>query len=374
MKKVGILALATPGHGGTFQYTLSMINALKLLDSVQCEIFTTKNNREYDAFLLPVNRLPGSLRIFLSLITFRAAARKKDALFSQMDMVISPIYSTYLLATHRPFIFTLHDLQEKHYPQNFSLMQRLWRHVTNQFLITKAAAVICESNYVKQDIVKFFSPKEDKIFVVPAPPAISQQVSEYSMEQLAEIRKKYSLPMEYLFYPAQFWPHKNHHRLIQAFSRIQQKFPGCSLVLTGKKRDEYRKIFDLIHELGIEDKVIHIEHVEQADLAVLYQLATVVVIPTLFESISIPAYEAFTFGAPVCISNVVALPEQVGDAGLLFAPTSVEDMISCIEKVLRSQSLRDELISKGKTRIAGLTHKNYAERLQEIFDSVLVMH
>lgn len=372
MKKVGILALATPRHGGTFQYTLSMINALKQLDNVQCEIFTANGNHEYDALQLPVNRLPSPFGILFDFIKSCAAPGKYGALFHQVDIVIAPIYSTYLLAAYQPFIFTLHDLQEKYYPQNFSLMQRLWRHITNRLLIKKAAAIICESNYVKRDIVEFFAAREDKIFVVPAPPAISQQESEYSLAQLAEIRKKYSLPMEYLFYPAQFWPHKNHHRLVQAFSQLQRKFPDCCLVLTGKKREEYSKVFRLIRELGIESKVVHIEHVEQADLAAIYQLASVVVIPTLFESISIPAYEAFTFGTPVCISNVVALPEQVGDAGLLFTPTSVEDMAGCVEKVLRSQALREQLVSKGRARIAGLTQMNYANRLKEVFDSVTV--
>jgi glycosyltransferase involved in cell wall biosynthesis len=373
MKKIGILALATPKHGGTFQYTLSMIKALKQLDNVQCEIFTTAANHEYDALELPIHRLPNPIGTISSFIATHIGICKKNQLFKQVDIVVSPIYSTYLLASFCPFVFTLHDLQEKYYPQNFSLVQRVWRHVTNQLLIKKAAAVICESSYVKQDIVRFFSPPAEKIFIVPAPPAISQSESEYSEEHLAEIRTKYSLPMEYLFYPAQFWPHKNHYRLVQAFSQIQQKFPDCSLVLTGKKRDEYQKVFNLINELAIEEKVVHIEYIEQEDLAAIYKLAIVAVIPTLFESISIPAYEAFSFGTPICISNVVALPEQIGDAGLLFTPTSVEDIQNCIEKALSNPSLRTELIAKGKARIAGLTHENYADKLQAIFNSIIVI-
>lgn len=369
MKKIGILALATPKHGGTYQYTLSMISALKQLDNVQCEIFTTRGNHEYDELGLPVNRLPEPARVIVGMVKNILLPSVKDSVFGRMDMMISPIYSTYLLASAVPFVFTLHDLQEKHYPRNFSPAQRIWRHLTNSLLIRKAAAVICESGYVKQDMVRFFGAAEGKIFVVPAPPAISRQDSNYSPEQLVDIRRRYLLPEKYLFYPAQFWPHKNHLRLVQAFARLRN-FPEYRLVLTGKKREDYDKVFRLIRELGIEDRIVHIEHVAQADLAAIYQLATAVVIPTLFESISIPAYEAFAFGAPVCISNVVALPEQVGDAGLLFTPTSVEDIAECVGRVLGSEALREQLIAKGRYRVAGLTHKNYADRLRRVIDFV----
>lgn len=364
MKKIGILALATTKHGGTFQYTLSMIGALKLLGNTHCEIFTTEENHEYDDLQLPVNRLPKRSKVISGTIFNMLLPGKPGPLFNGVDIVVSPIYSTYLLATQRPFVFTLHDLQEKYYPQNFSLMQRIWRQLTNKVLINRAGAVICESNYVKKDIVRFFGAQENKIFVMPAPPAISSAENCYSTSRLNEIRREYSLPEKYLFYPAQFWPHKNHCRLIRAFAQVQEKYPECHLVLTGKKRDEFGRVFRLIRELGIAAKVVHVEHVAQADLGAIYQLATAVVIPTLFESISIPAYEAFIFGSPVCISNVVALPEQVGDAALLFTPTSVEEMAASIEKVLASAPLRKNLISKGKSRIAGLTHSNYAASLK----------
>lgn len=59
-------------------------------------------------------------------------------------------------------------------------------------------------------------------------------------------------------------------------------------------------------------------------------------IATLFESISIPVYEAFSVGTAVCASNVVALPEQVGDAGLLFDPQSTDDITEKICALLVS--------------------------------------
>ena len=114
----------------------------------------------------------------------------------------------------------------------------------------------------------------------------------------------------------------------------------------------------------------HLGYIEASELAVVYQCATVVVVPTLFESISIPVFEAFSIGTAVCASNVVALPEQIGDAGLLFDPTSAEDMAAAIGRLLGDPALRGTLIERGFRRMAEVTHASYAERLGAIVDAV----
>jgi glycosyltransferase involved in cell wall biosynthesis len=96
--------------------------------------------------------------------------------------------------------------------------------------------------------------------------------------------------------------------------------------------------------------------------------AAAVVVPTLFESISIPVYEAFRLGVPVCAANVVGLPEQIGDAGVLFDPLSVEDMAKKISAVLGNAELQAELIRRGKDRVGALTAERYAGQLELIVD------
>lgn len=360
MKKIGILALSTPHHGGTFQYTLSTIHALKKLSQFECVIFTHSHISDYDDLGVPIVRI-GAARAVTSLLRSRLGRNSDRDIFRGMDIVIAPIYSTYLMATSKPYAFTLHDLQEKYYPGNFTLLQKCWREFTNRFLIRNAAAVICESQYVKQDIVRYYSPPSEKIHVIPAPPAISGHSAAAS--EIEIIKNKYSLPNKYFFYPAQFWPHKNHERLILAFSSIATELPEAQLVLTGKKRNEYPRIHSLIKQLGLQQRVVHIEYVAQEDMPVIYQLAHAAIIPTLFESISIPAYEAFFMGVPVCISNVVAIPEQVGDAALLFSPTSIGEMASCMKQIWEDQSLRDRLVANGRARLEIVTPASYANHL-----------
>ena len=366
VKHVALLALAQESHGGTLLYTRSMIEALKLLPQgrYRLTLHTTADNACYDDCGLSIVRLPRPARL--------AAARWLLGVdpFESADCVVAPIYSTILLATRKPFVFTLHDLQEKHYPENFARATRTWRHVTNALLTARAARVICESRFVGNDIVAHFGIPEARIEVVPAPPIASIRAGHPGDTAIDTVKTKLGLPEQYVFYPAQFWPHKNHLRLVEAFARIAPDFPECRLVLTGKQRDEYERVFARVRELGLAGRVQHLGYIEASELAVVYQCATVVAVPTLFESISIPVYEAFSIGAAVCISNVVALPEQVGDAALLFDPTSTDDMAAAIGRLLGDPALRRTLVERGFRRMAAVTHASYAERLGAIVDAV----
>jgi glycosyltransferase involved in cell wall biosynthesis len=100
----------------------------------------------------------------------------------------------------------------------------------------------------------------------------------------------------------------------------------------------------------------------------LYKLATALVMPTLFESVSMPIWEAFLLGVPVVSSNVCALPEQVGDAGLLFDPNNIDDMAEKIYTLWTNESLRKELIQKGYERTKDLTLENYAKQWEKIIE------
>jgi glycosyltransferase involved in cell wall biosynthesis len=365
MTRIGILAVARQGHGGTLLYTLSLIEALRRLppDRFACTVFTAADNHEYDRLGVPIVRMPRPEAVF---------ARRLFGVdpFAAVDRMIAPVYSLQLLASHRPFAFTLHDLQEKHLPDNFGLATRLWRHWTNRLLTRRASRIVCESSFVKSDIVRFFGIADDRIAVIPAPPVTVLRDSHLDEAALAAVRDKFQLPRCYLFYPAQFWPHKNHRRLVEAFAIVAKAHPDCSLVLTGKKRDEHDRVFERVRELGLQSRVLHIGYVETAELAALYRLATIAVIPTLFESISIPVYEAFSLGTPVAVSRVVALPEQVGDAGLLFDPHSVADVAEKICSLLTSPSLRRQMSERGLQKIGSVHHGEYAARLGMLVDSM----
>ena len=365
LTRIGILAVAQQRNGGTLPYTLSMIETLRRLpvDAYGLTIYTTVGNRNYDRLGLPVVELASTPNRAID------GLLQRDP-FEAVDKVIAPVYATLLLATRRPFAFTLHDLQEKHFPEHFSLFTRGWRHATNWLLTARAKQIICESSYVKTDIVRYFDVPADRIAVIPAPPVLSLSHAKLDAASGSALRAKFNLPDVYSLYPAQFWPHKNHLRLIEAFAKVANCFPKCGLVLTGQERLEYAKVMQRAHKLNIAERIFHVGHVDQTELAALYHGATIVAVPTLFESISLPIYEAFSLGIAVCASNVVALPEQVGAAGLLFNPLSPDDIAESMIRLLRSPDLRRQLIERGKDRIATLTADAYGQSLSRILDKL----
>ncbi len=365
LTRIGILAVAQQRNGGTLSYTLSMIETLRRLpvDAYGLTIYTTAGNQNYDGLGLPVVELASTPNLAIGCLL------QKDP-FEAVDKVIAPVYATILLATRRPFAFTLHDLQEKHFPEHFSLITRGWRHATNWLLTSRAKQIICESSYVKTDIVRYFDVPAARIAVIPAPPISSLSRAKLDAASASALRAKFNLPDVYIFYPAQFWPHKNHLRLIEAFAKVTNCFPKCGLVLTGQKRVDYAKVMQRAQKLNIAERIFHVGHIDQTDLAALYQGATIVAVPTLFESISLPIYEAFSLGTAVCASNVVALPEQVGAAGLLFNPFSVDDIAESMFRLLKSPDLRRQLIERGQRRIAALTPDAYAQSLSTILDNI----
>lgn len=363
--RLGVVALAGPDNGGTYQYTLSTLQALRHVTGFAVTLYGDPDNPDFRALGFPISPFSESRRDQLkALAAYKLGVRLSDP-FASEDVLLGPIYALTLLHTSKPFAFTLHDLQERYYPQNFSLLQRTWHHQVYDALLGRAGRIVCESQYVQSDIARFFGIDRRRIAVMAAPPQAQYLVAQ-GAGQLAAARARLRLPKKFLFYPAQFWPHKNHLRLIEAFADVAAEMADAYLVLTGKQRDEYAAAMAAVDRLGLRDKVLHLGFLETADLQSVYQLATALVMPSLFESVSIPIYEAFQVGAPVAASNILAIPEQVGDAALLFDPTSVASIREAILTLLRDQQAVQALVARGKARMAAMTPERYGTELEAV--------
>jgi glycosyltransferase involved in cell wall biosynthesis len=365
MTKLGVLVLSRPELGGTYQYTLSMLEGLRHACGFEITLYGDPQNPDLVRTGYAISRFSESrAQQLVALTAHRARLRLRDP-FALEDILLAPIYSLALLHTSKPFVYALHDLQERCYPENFSWWQRAWRHQVHSQLLQRAHRVICESRYVKTDIVRFFGIPEQRAVVMPAPPQ-QQFVAEPNQDQLRAVRARLQLPEKFLFYPAQFWPHKNHLRLIEAFREVASEVPDVGLVLTGKKRDEYETVMRAVGKFGLNDRVRHLGYVEQADLQAIYRLATALVMPSLFESVSIPIYEAFQTGTPVVASDILAIPEQVGDAALLFDPKSVASIKEVILKILGDPETARLIGQRGRERMSVMTSERYGAQLQDL--------
>jgi glycosyltransferase involved in cell wall biosynthesis len=116
----------------------------------------------------------------------------------------------------------------------------------------------------------------------------------------------------------------------------------------------------------LSGRVVHLGYVAQEDLQAIYRLATALVMPSLFESVSIPVYEAFQAGTPVVASGILAIPEQVGDAGLLFDPRSVASIRDTILTIVSNPVEARQLGRRGRERMLAMTPERYGAQLQNL--------
>lgn len=380
MKTIGIIALFNEEAGGVFQYTQSVIDALRNDTSNRYIIFCNSKHKGFDDSGLEVRRFDKPQNSFminlfrLFVLTLRIqiiffVSKEEKKLFSDIDMFLSPVISPYPhYYLKKPFVFTLHDMQERYYSKYFTFKTKVLRWIVNNAMAKKSDKIICESEYVKNDIVKFTGVNRNKVSVIQGPPP--QAFMNYRLDEIyfEFVRRKYNLPKKYIFYPAQCWFHKNHIKLVEAFDLVRNEIDDVYLVLTGSQKNNYYNVMKRVKELNLHDKVRHLGYIDYEDLPYLYRMSQMLVMPTLFESISIPIYEAFALKVPVCSSNVVALPEQVGDAGLIFDPLDIEDMANKILTYLKNEKLAQEKAQKGYDKIGDFNHDGYRKKILEVLN------
>ncbi|MGB9763379.1 MAG: glycosyltransferase family 4 protein [Minisyncoccia bacterium] len=379
--RIGILTLASPDSGGVFQYTLTLLEAFKNylgdkyeLSQIKFPEFPTVLDNcieikpSKSSVILKIKRI---IHTFTGVKLGDILGSYNHPIIKDLDLIISPTITLLPYHMKKPYIVTIHDFQQEYYTEFFTLKEKIARKIGYK-TGEKANAVVCESEYVKRDILKFLKVSGEKVFVIPSPPPSYIRNRNVSGSLLHEVKYKYKLPDKYIFYPAQFWYHKNHINLIRAIKLIKDKYnTTINLVLVGSKKNNFENVMKEIQKLKLDEQIKYLGYVPDEDMPYLYKLSTALVMPTLFESVSLPIWEAFYLGVPVVSSNVCALPEQVGDAGLIFDPYNIEDMAEKIYKVWKDDALRQELIKKGYERIKDLTLENYAKQWEKVIEEVL---
>jgi glycosyltransferase involved in cell wall biosynthesis len=286
-----------------------------------------------------------------------------------IDVMHFPLQSAFL--TDVPSIYHPHDLQHRHVPGNFGVMERLARDKMYRTYCRQATVVAVGSEWVRVDVTESFGLEESKVLVVPLAPRVDQAQPPTRAECL-EVAERLRLPEVFLLYPAQTWQHKNHLGLIEALARIAQGGDASPLhlICTGRLTAHAARVRRRAAALGVADRVRLLGFVSSRDLECIYHLARAVVVPSLFEAGSFPIWESFRAGVPVAASNVTSLPSQVGDAGIIFDPHDPVDIAAAIDQVTEDRKLRIELIAAGRRRVEDFTWHRTAKHFRAIYRSV----
>ena len=270
----------------------------------------------------------------------------------------------HLLLYELPFIITIFDGCHRDAPEfpevrTFGEFER--REILFGLASTKAAVVIVNAPELTDDLCRRYAMEKERAVCIPFSPSTYVSQSLPDAEADAAVLTKYRLEPSYLFYPAQFWPHKNHMTLLSALALLRERGITERLVLCGSDRGGRDKIDAAIRAYGLSDQISIVGFAESAELGALYRGAAALVMPSYFGPTNLPPLEAWAVGTPVIYPE--AFKAQAGDAAILFDyddPRSLADAIIA----LRTDGTRDRLRAAGRLRLAQFAAETEAGRLQ----------
>ena len=294
-----------------------------------------------------------------------------------VDLMMYPVPTPLSFEARVPYIMAIHDLQHRlqpEFPEVSANGEWEWREYRYRNGTRYATLLLADSEVGKEDILNFYGPygvTPDQVKILPFLPAC-YLATDISQSERQRVRTIYRLPERYLFYPAQFWPHKNHTRIVQALGLLKQehgrKIPVVfSGACTGEIRERtFREVISLSSQLGLEKEIHYLGYVPDEDMSGIYAEAAALVMPTFFGPTNIPILEAWAFGCPVLTSDIRGIREQVQDAGVLVDPRSVEAIADGIYRLWIDENLACSLVDLGRQRLASYTPDDYRQRLVAI--------
>ncbi len=209
-------------------------------------------------------------------------------------------------------IVTIHDVLFLSHPAQYPWIDRQIYKAKVQNACNIADTTIVISEATKQELVKHFHVNENKIEVVYQPcDAIFSEPT--TVEQLSTFRQKHQLPARFIVQVSSFFPRKNQLNLVKAFHKVHHKIPQ-NLIFVGGFQSERNAVQQYVSENKLSQRVQFINHLSTSELAMLYQMADLMVYPSVAEGFGIPIIEGLASGLTVLASDIDCFKEVGGDA------------------------------------------------------------
>lgn len=299
------------------------------------------------------------------------AKNRYDRVFQENEVDIMWCLNPRVSYTEIPFLATVWDLEhilQPHFPEVSAKGEwdRRERHYRNT--LRKASFVITGTDKCKNDIERYYlvPPERVRVLRFPTPRFSLHDIGHNAADS---ILAKYGLDKNYLFYPAQFWPHKNHVALLKAVRILREEHDlSFTVVLVGSDKGNKKYIQEQISAMGLDEQVRLLGFVTNEELVCLYKNAFALVFPTFFGPDNLPPLEAFALECPVIASEIPGAKEQLGDAVLWVDPRNAGQLALAIKWLSERPALRNELIERGKTRASDWTGRDYVNGVLKMLD------
>lgn len=280
----------------------------------------------------------------------------------KLEVLYSP--TVYLPLNLRvPTVTTVLDVSYLHFSDLFKKKDLLMLKYWGKYSISTAKKIITISESTKNDIIKAYGVRSQKIEVVY--PGIKAKKSVSMTDK--ELKEKYKIDGDFILFVGTLQPRKNIERLVEAYSKLKT---DSKLVIVGKKGWQYEEILTSPEKYNVKGKVKFLHEVTDEDLPAFYKSAEFFVLPSLYEGFGLPVLEAMQYSCPVITSKVSSLPEAGGDAALYVDPENVDDIKEKMQKLNDDKNLREELVKKGHEQIKKFSWEKSAKETLKVIESL----
>jgi glycosyltransferase involved in cell wall biosynthesis/GT2 family glycosyltransferase len=362
-------------HTGVGRYTSNLCRSVLKTGGIKDYYFYTPGNMgntimtgiEGTHFEKPMaSKQNNMMRILWEQIVLPIYSRKDRLdLFHYTDHALS------LLFRKCPIIITIHDIAYLRFPNLLNTSRRIYKKNILRISIKKADIIIADSYATKKDIIEYFGIREGKIRVIH----LGVESRFRPINNVEEFRLKNNLPSKMILNVGTLEPRKNVVSLIKAFKKLREKgLKDYKLVIAGEKGWLYKEIFKEAGHSDLKQEILFLGVVKDEDLPMLYNCADIFVYPSLYEGFGLPPLEAMACGMPVITSNTSSLPEVVGDAGIMVAPTDVNSLCEAMHSVLTNKELWNRMSNMGLERSKLFSWDNTVKKILEIYDEVISVY
>lgn len=374
--------------GGGHQYEYKLSNILKKYhndNSIEFKFYALDvgfkklfSDLDININIIKENIFQKKHRILLSNLFFYKIFSKIKMNFCTIERILAKdkIDLVYFLSPNAisqalndiPYIFTLWDLghlEELEFPELTS--ERIFesRELMYTKSLKKAFKVIVDSDYSKQYSINKYNLDEKRVEVLKFLPNIRVADNEGSID----IKKIYNIKNDYIFYPAQFWAHKNHMYILKAIKILKEKKNiDLDVVFSGSNRGNLEYILKKAKELGVDDLIHYAGFVPNNQIPSLYKQSLSLVMPTYLGPTNIPPLEAFFYNTSVCYSDKPSFREQVGDAVFYMDLKDPHSLVENIITIKNNKELVDYKLQKGLEILASWTEEDFYKSLIKIFE------
>jgi glycosyltransferase involved in cell wall biosynthesis len=267
-----------------------------------------------------------------------------------------------------PFIFTVLDVEHIRQPWWPEVSRNgLWEQREHYFsrYIPKATRVIVPNEAGAEQIMHAWGINRERILCLGHP---TPRFALEAQEDPASDLRRLGVRPPYLFYPAQFWAHKNHPLLFDALAQLNGPAErSYQLVLVGSDKGELERMRALARRMGLADDVLFLGFVEDDALVALYRNAHALTYPSRFGPENLPPLEAMALGCPVIVGDVAGAREQVGDAALRVSLDDPAELVAAVRR-LEEPGVREQLVTRGRERAARWTARDYVDGVLSFLD------